>query len=92
MRVLVFRPGQLGDTLVAIPALQAVRAHFRDARIIFLSDRQQGRSWAVGKDVLDGTGLVDRFESYTAFRQEGSQDLEISRAGSGMAQCVERKI
>ena len=67
MRLLVFRPGQLGDTLVALPALQAVRAHFKDARIVFLSDRQQGRSWVVGKDVLDGTGLVDRFESYTGF-------------------------
>ena len=51
---------------MALPALQAVRAHFKDARIVFLSDRQQGRSW-VGKDVLDGTGLVDRFESYTGF-------------------------
>lgn len=67
MRVLVFRPGQLGDILVALPALKAVRAHFRDARIVFLSDRQQGKSWVVGRDVLDGTGLVDRFESYTVF-------------------------
>ncbi|HEY5743251.1 MAG TPA: glycosyltransferase family 9 protein [Terrimicrobiaceae bacterium] len=67
MRILVFRPGQLGDVLVALPALQAIRSHFKDARIILLSDRQQGKSWVVGKDILDGTGLVDGFESYTVF-------------------------
>ena len=43
IRLLVSRPGQLGD-IWSLCRRQAVRAHFKDARIVFLSDRQQGRS------------------------------------------------
>jgi heptosyltransferase III len=76
MRVLVFRPGQLGDVLVALPALGAIRAYFGDAHIVLLSDHQHGKSWVVGKDILDGTGLVDGFESYMVF-DKGAARIRI---------------
>ena len=38
--ILVYMTGSLGDTLAAVPALWAVREHFRDASITILSDSQ----------------------------------------------------
>lgn len=62
--VLVFRIGSLGDTLVAVPALRATRAHFHPARMTLLCDRQVGRSYVLASDLLDATGLVDDFLHY----------------------------
>ncbi len=64
MRILVFRIGQLGDTLVAVPALHALRSHFPQAHITLLCDRHPGRGYCVAGEVLAGSGLVDGFESY----------------------------
>lgn len=64
-RLLVFRLGFLGDTLVALPALAAVRSAFPQATITLLCDRvqhgdaQHNQTWA--GDVLEGSGLVDDF-------------------------------
>ncbi|HUC44091.1 MAG TPA: glycosyltransferase family 9 protein [Candidatus Sulfotelmatobacter sp.] len=63
-RVLIFRIGSLGDTLVGVPALRAVRARYPEARITLLCDRQVGKSWVLAADVLSGTGLVDDFLYY----------------------------
>src|SRR5207248_1871638 len=38
-RILVFRIGQLGDTIAALPAMWAVRDHFPDAELTLLCDR-----------------------------------------------------
>lgn len=62
--VLVYRIGSLGDTLVAVPALRAVRAHFPGARVTLLCDRQVGRSYVLASDLLHGSGLVDEFVYY----------------------------
>jgi len=64
LRILVFRIGQLGDTLVAVPALHALRAHFPCAHVTLLCDRHPGRGYRIADEVLAGSGLVDGFESY----------------------------
>jgi heptosyltransferase III len=61
--VLVFRPGHLGDTLVCLPALRAIRAAHPDARLVLLTDHHQGRASAMSWEVLRPTGLFDSFRA-----------------------------
>jgi ADP-heptose:LPS heptosyltransferase len=63
-RILVFRIGQLGDTIIALPAMQAVRNHFPDARMTLLCDRHPGKSFVLASDLLGRCGLFDEFLSY----------------------------
>jgi ADP-heptose:LPS heptosyltransferase len=55
-RVLVFRVGQLGDTLVALPSVRAVAAAFPEAELWLLSDPERP-GVVSGGDLLFGTGL-----------------------------------
>lgn len=82
--VLVFRTGQLGDTLIALPALDAIRRRHPAHRLILLTDRHDAQkgfvsSWdlvsrLVGFDEVlsyePATGCVDtlRFAVPLAFR------------------------
>lgn len=63
-RLLIFRIGQLGDSLVALPALWALRRHYKEAHITLLCDQQEGGRYVFARDLLDGVGVVDAFESY----------------------------
>jgi ADP-heptose:LPS heptosyltransferase len=63
-KVLVFRIGQLGDTVVALPALWTVRKHFPDAELTLLCDRHPGRNFVIGADLLRDSGLFEKFEFY----------------------------
>jgi asparagine synthase (glutamine-hydrolysing) len=63
-RILVFRIGQLGDTIVSLPAMWAVRRHFPNAHIALLSDRHPGKSYVLASDLLRGAGIFDEFLSY----------------------------
>lgn len=63
-KVLVFRIGQLGDILVSVPAMWALRDYFRQAQIDLLYDVHPGNEYVSAFDVLDGSGIVDDFLSY----------------------------
>ncbi len=63
-RILVFRIGQLGDTIVSLPAMWAVRRQFPNAHIALLSDRHPGKSYVLASDLLRGAGIFDEFLSY----------------------------
>jgi len=63
-KVLVFRIGQLGDTLVSVPAMWAVRKYFKGAKITLLSDEHPDLGYVRASDVLDRSGIVDDFLSY----------------------------
>jgi len=63
-RILVFRIGQLGDTIVSLPAMWAVRRHFPNAHIALLSDRHPGKSYVLASDLLRGAGIFEEFLSY----------------------------
>lgn len=71
--ILIFRVGQLGDTVVALPALWAIRQHFPTAHLTYLSDRHPGKSYVVGADLLNGAGLVDDFEFYPVASESSSR-------------------
>ena len=75
-RILVFRIGQLGDTIVSLPAMQAVRRNFPEAHIALLSDRHPGKSYVVASDLLRGAGIFDEFLSYPV-----SESGEFLRGG-----------
>src|ERR1043166_4420217 len=63
-RILVFRIGQLGDTIVALPAMWLVRKHFPQARITLLCDRHPGKRRVLASDLLRGAGIFDDYLSY----------------------------
>ena len=64
-RILVFRTGHLGDTLVAVPAFRALRQTFPDAEIEYLSSAdQQNPQYVSARDVLPAKGLFDDWISY----------------------------
>src|SRR5882672_505256 len=73
MRILVFRIGQLGDTIVALPAMWAVRKHFPNAKLTLLCDRHPGKPRVLAADLLRGAGIFDAFESYVVDDSTGGK-------------------
>jgi len=64
-RILVFRIGQLGDTVVALPAFWMLRSAYPAASITLLTNAPGKRTGAVGAgDVLPATGLFDNVITY----------------------------
>ncbi|HEX5400491.1 MAG TPA: asparagine synthase (glutamine-hydrolyzing) [Verrucomicrobiae bacterium] len=62
--ILVFRIGQLGDTVAALPAMWAIRRRFPDARMTLLGDSHPDKNYVFGPDLLRGSGLFQNFEYY----------------------------
>ena len=65
-KILVYRFGQIGDTVVAVPALWALRKQFPDAHLVLLSELPAKRNHLPPEAVLPVRGLVDGFEKYPA--------------------------
>lgn len=63
-RILVYRIGALGDTLVSVPALWAIREHFANAHITMLCDYHIRARYVLAADLLRGSGIVDDFMMY----------------------------
>ncbi len=63
-KILIFRIGQLGDTIVALPAIWAVKKHFPDAHISLLCDRHPGKKYVLASDLFKNTGIFDEYLSY----------------------------
>jgi len=58
MKVLVYQIGQLGDTIVSIPALRAVRHHFGQNTLLYMLHDVTHRL-VTAEMVLEGSGLGD---------------------------------
>ncbi len=65
-KILVYRFGQIGDTVAAVPALWALRRRFPQARLVLLSELPTKRTHLPPEAVLPVTGLIDGFEKYPA--------------------------
>lgn len=64
--ILVFRVGQLGDTLISLPAIAAIRRRHPDHRLVLLTENQPMGSGNVSAwDVLGPTGWFDDVMYYT---------------------------
>lgn len=67
--------GSLGDSIVAIPALRAVRRHFSEAEIVVLHDFASGEL-VVAPDVIPAS-LIDRPMSYCSKARGARRLLEF---------------
>jgi heptosyltransferase-3 len=63
-KILVYRFGQLGDTLVALPALWAIRRAFPEAHLTYLRSEHPGRGYVPAEEVLPREGLIDDWLTY----------------------------
>ncbi len=64
-RVLIYRLGSLGDTIVALPALRVVERAFPGADRAYLTNMPVNVKAPSAASVLEHTGLVDRYLRYT---------------------------
>lgn len=62
--IVVFRTGQLGDTVVALPALRAIRQKHPHHRLIFLTPIEEITTRVSPVDVLGAANLFDETLSY----------------------------
>lgn len=63
-KILILKSGLLGDTLVALPALNCLREAFPQAKIIYVWQRYNNSNFVTPVEILDGSGLVDEFRCY----------------------------
>jgi len=80
-RILIFRTGSLGDTVVALPALHLIARAFPDSHRTILANLPVGigKKEAPLASILASSGLVHQFMSYDA-RTHSIRDLiELSR-------------
>ncbi len=70
-RVLVHHIGSLGDTLMALPALWALRAAWPSASLTLLTKRTQLAHVVVADSLLSGSGLFDDHLEYHGRREGG---------------------
>jgi lipopolysaccharide heptosyltransferase III len=62
-RIIIYRFGQLGDTIVIIPALRALRRYYANDELYYLNREVTGSGFVVPKDVIP-SGLIDQFWTY----------------------------
>jgi len=79
LKILIFHTGSLGDTLVAVPALRAVRNYFSGACITMLCDQQSDGHYVQARDLLEGSGLVDDFITYPAGSRFQEKFRDVNR-------------
>jgi ADP-heptose:LPS heptosyltransferase len=77
-RIVVHLIGNVGDIVVAIPALVALRERYPESRLIlFTSAGERERNLVGAKELLDGASVLDGIEVYAT--------EEIRRPGDGLA-------
>src|SRR5258706_11883378 len=63
-KILVFRPGTVGDTIVALPALHALRKAFPNATLSLITATSNEHIWT--DQVLEGSGIFQDVITYTS--------------------------
>ena len=84
-RILIYRIGQIGDTVIALPAFWAVREQFPGAHLALLSNHNPEAAHPTARAVLPETGLIDEWLTYpgssagTPLRGMAAMALQIRR-------------
>ncbi len=63
-KILIYHIGQLGDTLVSIPAINAIRVRHQNCHIVLLTDKHSGKNYVSSWDVLKITPYIDQVVFY----------------------------
>lgn len=63
-RIVVFRTGQLGDAVVALPALNHIRTIFQGAHISLMTDRRRRGNGVLTQSVVSMSEAVDEYVLY----------------------------
>lgn len=63
-RIVVFRPGQFGDTVVTFPALEYLREVYPNAEIVYVCNYFRSGKYVQGTDVAKLSACVDDIKSY----------------------------
>lgn len=63
-KILIYRLGSLGDTIVALPSLHWIRSRFPRAEITLLTNWPVNGKSSAASTVLDSVSLVDRYLAY----------------------------
>jgi heptosyltransferase-3 len=77
VRILVYRLGSLGDTVVALPCFRLIRAAHPDATIIVLTNVPVSGKAAPLEAVLENTGLIDGVLPYPVGLRDPKQLAEL---------------
>ena len=84
MRLLVYRLGSLGDTILALPCFHLIRAAFPEARITVLTNAPVSGKAAALESILGTTGLIDEVIPYPlGLRDPGQVRALRSRLRAG---------
>ena len=78
-RVLIHRPGSLGDTVVALPCLHLIRRTFPDTELRVLTNAPVADSAPPLFSVLDGSGLIDGHLEYSISLRDGRRLWRLVR-------------
>lgn len=63
--ILVFRVGQMGDTLISMPAIQAIRMKYPEHRFVLLTDHHFEKNEMISAwSILEPTGWFDKVVFY----------------------------
>lgn len=76
-RVLIYRLGSLGDTMVALPALRLVERTFPRARRLMLTNIPVHAKAPAASAILDGSGLVHEYISYPMHTRNAGELLKV---------------
>ena len=79
-RVLVFRIGSLGDTIVSLPAMWAAKDFYSNAHFTLLCDQQSSSRMVLAADLLRGSGLFDDYLTYPVDASAGRWEKALSHA------------
>jgi heptosyltransferase III len=78
-RILIYRPGSLGDTVVALPSLRLIRESFPDSKLCVLTNAPVADSAPPLFAVLDGSGLIDGYLEYPIALRDLPQLWRLAR-------------
>jgi heptosyltransferase III len=77
-KVLIYRIGSLGDTLVALPSLHLISRSFPSAKRVLLTNVPIHSRAPAAQAVLDGTGLIDEYVGYRIGMRSAGQLLRLA--------------
>jgi heptosyltransferase-3 len=66
-RILVYRIGSLGDTIVALPSMWALKKNYPDAAYYLLSEKKIGSERVASRSLFEGSNIFEGYFSYPVY-------------------------